>query len=148
MLLCVLRPAVKLLLLSSFILWRPIITGSWWRGCTYIASSSWPSSLTRTTYGPSQSSAGVSGIWPDTLFSDTALTVNQLKISQFFSLLILGFPAVFVSIWVSARASLADTQWVMWCLHLSNIYMTPVSQTLTLTLLSLLPDVGTSVQEI
>lgn len=58
----VLRLAVKLLLLSSFISWQPTIIGSWWRGCTYIASSSWPSSLTRTTCGPSLSSAGVNSI--------------------------------------------------------------------------------------
>lgn len=68
MLLCALRLAVKLLLLSSFISWQPTITGSWWRGCTYIASSSWPSSLTRTTCGPSLSSAGVNSI------ADTAVT--------------------------------------------------------------------------
>lgn len=83
MLLCALRPAAKLLLLSSCISWRPIITGSWWRGCTYTASSSWPSSLTRTTCGPSPSSAGVNCTGPQILCCHTHRANGELTDTQF-----------------------------------------------------------------
>jgi len=75
----------------------------------------------------------------------TYIANGEFKIIS--SPLISGAPSVFVSVWVSARASLADTQWVLRCIYSSNINMAPVTQMLTFTRPSPLPGVGTSVQE-
>lgn len=106
MLFSIVRLDAKQLLPSSCTSWQPIITGFWWRDCTSIVSSSWLCCQTRTTCGPSPSWAGVR-VAPASYTA--ALTVDW----NIF-LLLPGVPAVFVSIWVSARVSLADTQWVLW----------------------------------
>lgn len=110
LLLSVLRLAVKSLLSSFFTSWPQTTTGFWLKGSTCTASSSWPSSLTRTTCGLWRSSAGVIHNLPNVIKLQVGWCFTLSFILLYLFILTPGVPAVFVSIWVSARATLADTQ--------------------------------------